>query len=51
MGTFFFALAGDGGEISRKRFFGGDRAVVRRAASLAALELIRRRVTGTLAHE
>jgi len=51
VGTVFLALADGGGEIARKRFFGGDRAVVRRAASFAALELIRRRLAGTLAHE
>lgn len=51
VGTVFLALADGEGDVARKRFFGGDRAVVRRAASLAALELIRRRVAGTLAHE
>ena len=45
------ARGSDGVEIARKRFFGGDRAVVRRAASLAALELVRRRLAGILAHE
>jgi len=51
VGTVFLALSGEDGETARKRFFGGDRAVVRRAASLAALELVRRRLAGTLAHE
>ncbi|MGH9368687.1 MAG: CinA family nicotinamide mononucleotide deamidase-related protein, partial [Thermoanaerobaculia bacterium] len=52
VGTVFFALSGrDGSEYARKRFFGGDRAAVRRSASLAALELIRRSVAGVLAHD
>ncbi len=52
VGTVFFALsARDGFEYARKRFFGGDRAAVRRSASYVALELVRRGVAGTLAHE
>lgn len=48
VGTVFIALADADGEVGRRRFFGGDRAVVRRASALAALELIRRRAAGTL---
>ncbi len=47
VGTVFFALAGpDGHEISKKRLFIGDRGVIRRAAAIHALELVRRRLTG-----
>lgn len=43
VGTVFFALARrDGGETAKKREFNGDRAAVRQAASLHALELVRR---------
>jgi nicotinamide-nucleotide amidase len=43
VGTVYFALARrDGGETSKKREFNGDRAAVRQAASLFALELVRR---------
>jgi nicotinamide-nucleotide amidase len=52
VGTVFLAVSGRGGfEVARKRFFGGDRAVVRRAASQLALELIRRSLAGTLTHD
>lgn len=47
VGTVFFALADrDGARAATRRLFVGDRAVVRRAASLHALELLRRRLTG-----
>ncbi|MGH9316911.1 MAG: competence/damage-inducible protein A [Thermoanaerobaculia bacterium] len=43
VGTVYFAVADrDNREIAKKRSFVGDRAVVRRAASLHALELLRR---------
>ena len=43
VGTVFFALCDEnGGEVVKRRFFGGDRATVRRAAALHALELLRR---------
>jgi nicotinamide-nucleotide amidase len=43
VGTVFFAVTGAaGGETVKRRSFGGDRATVRRAASLHALELVRR---------
>jgi nicotinamide-nucleotide amidase len=49
VGTVFLALSGgDGFEAARKRSFGGDRAVIRKAASQLALELIRRHLNGTL---
>jgi nicotinamide-nucleotide amidase len=52
VGTVFFALSGrNGDEDARKRFFVGDRAHVRRSASLVALELVRRHLSGTLRHE
>lgn len=52
VGTVFFALARrDGGELARKRSFVGDRAMVRRTASLAALEMVRRDLDGTLSCE
>ena len=35
-----------GAEVARKRLFVGDRAVVRRAASIQALELLRRHLSG-----
>jgi PncC family amidohydrolase len=45
VGTVFFALARrSGAEIGKKREFGGDRATVRLAASLYALDLVRRGV-------
>jgi len=46
VGTVFFALAARG-EVAttKKRLFGGDRPVIRRAASIHALELLRRRLT------
>jgi nicotinamide-nucleotide amidase len=47
VGTVWFALAGSQGAIDAKdRRFVGDRAMVRRAASLYALELLRRHLTG-----
>ncbi len=49
VGTVFLALSGrDGFETARRRSFGGDRAVIRKAASQLALELIRRHLNGTL---
>jgi nicotinamide-nucleotide amidase len=43
VGTVFFALADRSGrEEAKKRFFGGDRATVRRASSMFSLEMIRR---------
>ena len=43
VGTVYFALARrDGAETAKKREFNGDRAAVRQAASLHALELVRR---------
>lgn len=43
VGTVYFALARrDGGETAKKREFNGDRAAVRQAASLYALDLVRR---------
>ncbi len=43
VGTVYFALARrEGGETTKKREFNGDRAAVRQAASLQALELVRR---------
>jgi len=45
VGTVVFALCdGNGGEVVKRRFFVGDRATVRRAAALHALELLRRRL-------
>lgn len=45
VGTMFFALAERGGaETAKKRLFIGDRAAIRRTASLHALELVRRSV-------
>lgn len=42
VGTVFFGLAARGGQtLAKKRLFVGDRAVVRRAASVQALELLR----------
>jgi nicotinamide-nucleotide amidase len=47
VGTVFFALsARDGRETSKKRLYGGDRSVVRRASAMFSLELVRRFVTG-----
>ncbi|HTO88131.1 MAG TPA: competence/damage-inducible protein A [Thermoanaerobaculia bacterium] len=52
VGTVFFALAGrDGLDFARERSFVGDRAHVRRSASLVALELLRRHLSGTLSRE
>jgi nicotinamide-nucleotide amidase len=48
VGTVFLALSSaDGGEKSWKRGFGGDRETIRKAASHHALELLRRRLTGS----
>lgn len=45
VGTVYFALSDRGGKESAvRRLFGGDRAAVRRSASLHALELVRRRL-------
>jgi nicotinamide-nucleotide amidase len=45
VGTVFFALARrEGAEVARRREFNGDREVVRLAASLYALDLVRRAV-------
>jgi nicotinamide-nucleotide amidase len=47
VGTVYFGLAARGGETAtKKRLFIGDRAVVRRAASIQALELLRRHLAG-----
>lgn len=47
VGTVFFGLTSrDGSAISKKRLFGGDREVIRRAAAAQALELVRRYLTG-----
>ena len=52
VGTVFLALSDrNGDEEVRRRSFVGDRAHVRRSASLAALELVRRRLQGTLSRE
>lgn len=46
VGTVVFALCdGNGGETVKRRLFGGDRATVRRAAALHALELLRRHLS------
>lgn len=51
VGTVFFAVVQRGGaEAVRRRSFGGDRATIRRSASLHALELVRRELVGT-SHE
>jgi PncC family amidohydrolase len=43
VGTVFFALADRSGrESAKKRLYGGDRSVVRRASAMFSLELIRR---------
>jgi PncC family amidohydrolase len=45
VGTVFFALAdANGGAETKRRQFGGDRGVVRRASCLLALEMLRRRL-------
>jgi nicotinamide-nucleotide amidase len=50
VGTVFFALADrDGVSAASRRLFAGDRSVVRRAACLHALELVRRRLAGASA--
>ncbi len=47
VGTVHFGLAARGGRtLAKKRLFVGDRAVVRRAASVQALELLRRYLSG-----
>ena len=47
VGTVFLALASRAGAgFSKKRLFVGDRSVIRRAAAIHALELIRRHLTG-----
>jgi nicotinamide-nucleotide amidase len=47
VGTVYFALAQrDGDGVAKKRLFVGDRSVVRRAASIHALELVRRHLAG-----
>jgi nicotinamide-nucleotide amidase len=47
VGTVWFAIADrDGREIVKKRSFGGDRALIRRSASVVALELLRRHIAG-----
>jgi competence/damage-inducible protein CinA-like protein len=49
VGTVYFALAErQGGGVGKKRLFVGDRSVIRRAAALQALELLRRRLTGAV---
>lgn len=43
VGTVFFAVAdADGRTQTKKRFFGGDRSVIRRASAVFSLEMIRR---------
>jgi nicotinamide-nucleotide amidase len=47
VGTVHFGLAARGGAaIGKRRLFGGDRSVIRRAASVQALELLRRYLAG-----
>ncbi|HEY1434229.1 MAG TPA: nicotinamide-nucleotide amidohydrolase family protein, partial [Thermoanaerobaculia bacterium] len=47
VGTVHFGLAVRGGAaLAKKRFYGGDRIVIRRAASVQALELLRRHLAG-----
>ena len=47
VGTVHFGLAArSGSTVAKKRSFGGDRAVIRRAASIQALELLRRYLVG-----
>ncbi|MEO8430036.1 MAG: competence/damage-inducible protein A [Acidobacteriota bacterium] len=47
VGTVWFAVSDrDGRETSRRRNFGGDRALIRRYASFHALELVRRHLVG-----
>jgi nicotinamide-nucleotide amidase len=47
VGTVHFGLAArEGKTVLKKRLFGGDRSVVRRAAALQALELLRRFLAG-----
>ena len=47
VGTVWYALAQRNREgAAKRRAFGGDRSIVRRAASLYALELLRRRLVG-----
>jgi nicotinamide-nucleotide amidase len=47
VGTVHFGLvARDGATVLKKRLFGGDRSVVRRAAAVQALELLRRFLAG-----
>jgi PncC family amidohydrolase len=47
VGTVHFGLAASGGAaVTKKRLFGGDRAVVRRASAVQALELLRRFLAG-----
>lgn len=43
VGTVFFAIADrDGKTLTKKRFYGGDRSVIRRASAMFSLEMIRR---------
>lgn len=47
VGTVFVGLASRSGvAFAKKRVFGGERAAIRRAASLQALEMLRRHLTG-----
>jgi nicotinamide-nucleotide amidase len=47
VGTVYFALASrEGALIGKKRLFIGERTAIRRAASIQALELVRRHLTG-----
>lgn len=47
VGTVYFGLAARAGaSLAKKRLFIGDRAVIRRAASVQALELLRRHLAG-----
>jgi len=47
VGTVHFGLASrDGATVAKKRLFVGDRSIVRRAASIHALEMLRRFLAG-----
>jgi nicotinamide-nucleotide amidase len=47
VGTVFFAVADrDGREKASRRFFGGDRAMIRRTAAMFSLDMIRRFLIG-----
>ena len=47
VGTVFFAIvSADGKTQTKKRFYGGDRAVIRRASAMFSLEMLRRFLLG-----